>query len=247
MGRTTALRAALGSQFERVRTARVLMVGAGGIGCELLKNLVLMGFEGHIDVVDLDTIDLSNLNRQFLFQNRHIGQSKAKVARESALRFNPAANIVAHHESIMASKFNHEFFQSFDLVLNALDNLPARRHVNRLCLATGVPLVESGTEGYLGQVTAIVKGKTECFECEPRPAPKTFPVCTIRSTPSAPIHCIVWAKDYLLPQLFGPGVDNEENEPSGDGIENSGAPIAASPLAVRLWGPFTLLPLFILR
>ena len=58
--------------------ARVLMVGAGGIGCELLKNLVLTGF-GEIHIVDLDTIDLSNLNRQFLFRNEHIKKSKALV------------------------------------------------------------------------------------------------------------------------------------------------------------------------
>lgn len=61
--------------------ARVLMVGAGGIGCELLKNLVLTGF-GDIHIVDLDTIDLSNLNRQFLFRNEHIKKSKALVWRD---------------------------------------------------------------------------------------------------------------------------------------------------------------------
>jgi len=67
-----------------------------------------------------------------------------------------------------------------------------------MCLAANVPLLESGTAGHLGQVTAIRKGETECFDCRPKPTPKTFPVCTIRSTPSAPIHCIVWAKSYLF-------------------------------------------------
>ena len=209
--------------YARVKKARLLMVGAGGIGCELLKNLVLSGFDGRIEVVDLDTIDLSNLNRQFLFQKRHIGQSKAQVARESALRFNAAADIVAHHKSIMDPAFNIAYFSSFDLVLNALDNIAARRHVNRLCLAANVPLIESGTAGYLGQVSVICKGRTECYECQPIAPPKTFPVCTIRSTPSSPIHCIVWAKDYLLAQLFGAGVADEEQEPVGEGTENTGA------------------------
>lgn len=84
-----------------------------------------------------------------------------------------------------------------------------------MCMAAKVPLVESGTAGYLGQVQPLLKVSTiyvssasifnnlaqdltECFDCIPKPTPKTFPTCTIRSTPSQPIHCIVWAKSYLL-------------------------------------------------
>jgi len=67
------------SPTNEAEQARILMVGAGGIGCELLKNLVLSGF-GEIHIVDLDTIDLSNLNRQFLFRHEHIKKSKALVS-----------------------------------------------------------------------------------------------------------------------------------------------------------------------
>ena len=67
-------------------------------GCELLKNLVLTGFN-NITVIDLDTIDVSNLNRQFLFQKKHVGKSKALVAKESALQFKPDVNITALHFS----------------------------------------------------------------------------------------------------------------------------------------------------
>ncbi|KAI9099384.1 hypothetical protein DFS34DRAFT_642694 [Phlyctochytrium arcticum] len=184
------------------------MVGAGGIGCELLKNLVLSGFS-QIEVVDLDTIDLSNLNRQFLFQRKHIGKSKAEVAKETALLFNPNVNITAYHDSIYEPQFSLPWFKRFDLVLNALDNLAARRHVNAMCLAAGIPLVESGTEGFKGQVTLHIKGQTRCYDCDGKPSRKTYPVCTIRSTPSAPIHCIVWAKSYLFSLLFG---KNEEDD-----------------------------------
>lgn len=177
------------------------MVGAGGIGCELLKNLVLLGIP-EIHIIDLDTIDLSNLNRQFLFGREHIKKSKAMVAKETASKFNPNVNIVAHHDNIMAEKYNVEWFKGFDIVYNALDNLEARRHVNRICLAAKVPLIESGTAGFNGQVQVIVADKTECYDCNPKPTTKSFPVCTIRSTPSQPIHCIVWAKSYLFSQLF---------------------------------------------
>lgn len=177
--------------------SRVLMVGAGGIGCELLKNIALLGF-GEIHVVDLDTIDLSNLNRQFLFKHEHIKKSKALVAKDTALKFNPRVKIEAHHANIKDSQFNVEWFRGFNIVFNALDNMEARRHVNKMCLAADIPLIESGTTGFNGQVQVIKKGVTACYDCSPKDAPKSFPVCTIRSTPSQPIHCIVWGKSYLL-------------------------------------------------
>ncbi|KAK4617911.1 Ubiquitin-activating enzyme E1-like [Fulvia fulva] len=217
--------------IKKVKESRVLLVGAGGIGCELLKNLVCCGFgtglklpqnhnaaqpaaaategeqppakKAEIVVIDLDTIDLSNLNRQFLFRKQHIKKPKATVAKETASQFNPAVNIDAHHASIFDSQYNVEFFEGFDLVFNALDNLAARRHVNKMCLAADVALIESGTTGFNGQVQAIKKGITECYDCNEKPVTKSFPICTIRSTPSQPIHCIVWAKSYLLPELFG--------------------------------------------
>ncbi|KAM5388516.1 hypothetical protein ACJA88_000380 [Fusarium oxysporum] len=198
-----------------VKQARVLMVGAGGIGCELLKNLVLTGF-GEIHIVDLDTIDLSNLNRQFLFRHEHIKKSKALVAKEAAERFNPNVKIVAHHANIKDDEFTVTWFQQFRIAFNALDNLEARRHVNKMCLAADVPLIESGTTGFNGQVQVIKKGVTACYDCTPKEAPKSFPVCTIRSTPSQPIHCIVWGKSYLLNEIFGTSEDQAAFDHSTD-------------------------------
>jgi len=139
-----------------------------------------------------------------------------QVAQESAAKFNPHVKLQAHHANIKDTQFNIEWFQGFNLVFNALDNLDARRHVNKMCLAADVPLIESGTTGFNGQVQVIKKvcnsdlrrlksdkclqcqGKTECYDCNTKEVPKSFPVCTIRSTPSQPIHCIVWAKSYLF-------------------------------------------------
>ena len=115
------------------------------------------------------------------------------------------AAYLPHHGNVCDnSKFNVPYVKSFDLVLNALDNVAARRRVNRLCLAASVPLVEAGTAGYLGQVTVIDRPSgTECYECQAKPTQKVYPICTIRSTPSQPVHCIVWAKEmYKL--CFGP-------------------------------------------
>ncbi|KAK3937333.1 hypothetical protein QBC46DRAFT_267812 [Diplogelasinospora grovesii] len=198
-----------------VKQARVLMVGAGGIGCELLKNLVLTGF-GEVHIVDLDTIDLSNLNRQFLFRHEHIKKSKALVAKEAAQKFNPDVKIVAHHANIKDPEFNIEWFSGFKIVFNALDNLEARRHVNKMCLAADVPLIESGTTGFNGQAQVIKKGVTACYDCAPKETPKSFPVCTIRSTPSQPIHCIVWGKSYLLNEIFGTSEDESAFDHSAD-------------------------------
>ena len=232
------------------------MVGAGGIGCELLKTLVLSGFED-IEMIDLDTIDVSNLNRQFLFRKRHVGMSKAKVsalpdprspranlfksiekvptsstnlspphvphqvARETVLKFRPGARIVAHHGNVKDTDFDVDFIRSFHVVLNGLDNLEARKHVNRLCLAAEVPLVESGTTGYLGQVTTHVRGTTACFECNPKPVPKSHPICTLRDTPDKPIHCVVYAADLLFPRLFSNDPNAKSDLDEEDAVELS--------------------------
>ncbi|GFN16621.1 E1 ubiquitin-activating protein uba2 [Aspergillus tubingensis] len=220
MTRETYLKRSLGTLARRIKESRVLLVGAGGIGCELLKNLLLSGF-GEIHIIDLDTIDLSNLNRQFLFRFEHIKKPKALVAKEVAHKFQPGAKLEAYHANIKDDQFNVDWFATFDVVFNALDNLDARRHVNRMCLAANVPLVESGTTGFNGQVQVIKKGVTECYDCNSKEVPKSFPVCTIRSTPSQPIHCIVWAKSYLFPELFGISEDDSSEFDHSEDAENS--------------------------
>ncbi|KAK5983462.1 SUMO-activating enzyme subunit [Trichostrongylus colubriformis] len=211
---------------------RVLVVGAGGIGCELLKNLALTGFKD-IHVVDMDTIDVSNLNRQFLFRREHVGRSKAEVASAAIRQLRPDIKITYDLDSIFSSKFNLPFFQQFFLVMNALDNRAARNHVNRMCLAAKIPLIESGSSGYLGQVRPIVRDRTECYECVTKPAQeKTFPGCTIRNTPSEHIHCTVWSK-HAFNQLFGELDIDDDISPDltdkGEGVEDGNSGGEAAP------------------
>lgn len=200
--------------------SKVLLVGAGGIGCELLKDLIMMNI-GEIHVLDLDTIDLSNLNRQFLFRHKDIKQSKSLTAIKAVEFFNHKSKLYSYHGSVMDKKvFPISFFQQFNLIYNALDNLEARFYVNRICLYLDIPLYESGTTGLKGQVQPIYPYLSECFHCVPKETPKTFPVCTIRSTPSKPVHCITWAKDFLFSQLFGEGDPGDAPNPASSEFTN---------------------------
>ena len=137
---------------SRITASPILLIGAGGIGCELLKNLALAGFT-RVTIVDLDTIDVSNLNRQFLFRSQHVGQPKCVVACEVGRAMAPTAaaggaagengeggdngesgvQYQALHGNVCdTATFNASYIGQFALVLNALDNVTARRRVNRL-------------------------------------------------------------------------------------------------------------------
>ena len=89
------------------------------------------------------------------------------------------------------------------MVINALDNEEARKHVNQICFNLGTPLVDAGTNGYDMTCISILKGTTPCYQCIDRKKDQTFPVCTIRQKPEKIIHCIVWAK-ALFEGLYGP-------------------------------------------
>jgi ubiquitin-like 1-activating enzyme E1 B len=185
MNLLTGIKATVGPELmDKIQSCQVLLVGAGGIGCELLKNLALCGFR-RVHVIDLDTIDVSNLNRQLLFRSQHVGHPKCTVAAQVATQMasDPSqVEYIAHHGNVCDNSFFHtQFVEQFDLVLNALDNVTARRRVNRICLAASVPLIEAGTTGYLGQVNVIDKESgVACYECKTQETQKVYPICTIR-------------------------------------------------------------------
>ena len=125
----------------------MLVVGAGGIGCELVKCLSVTGFQ-KLSVIDLDTIDISNLNRQFLFRRQHVDMPKSKTLKEAICAQNNQIIIDDYIGKIQEDRFGFSFFSKFDLVINALDNDEARNHVNQMCFNLNIPLVEAGTNGY---------------------------------------------------------------------------------------------------
>lgn len=187
---------------------RLLVVGAGGVGCELLKTLLLCDPVCHIDVVDFDTIETSNLNRQFLFTRADRGRHKSTTAvakLRNIMTGAPGTTITAHTGSIF--DWGIKEIQNYDAVFTALDNVPARKHLNRICLAINKPMIDGGTGGLFGQAQMHIGKVTDCYECKPPAKKEIIPVCTIRSKPTEPKHCIVWAK-LAFEYLFGSSTDD---------------------------------------
>eukprot|EP00127_Corallochytrium_limacisporum_P007341 Clim_evm28s247 gene=Clim_evmTU28s247 len=201
--------------FETVRDiAKILVIGAGGLGCELLKDLALMGFK-HLEVIDMDTIDVSNLNRQFLFRASDVGKPKATVAAEFInTRTNGRCKVTAYYGRI--EDHGPAFYSQFNIIVCGLDSIAARRWINgmlfslleyddegKVCSGM-IPMVDAGTEGFKGHARVILPGMSACFECAlpSFPPQEAYPLCTIASTPRIPEHCIEWAKIIAWPESF---------------------------------------------
>ncbi|CBY07453.1 unnamed protein product [Oikopleura dioica] len=185
---------------------RVLIVGAGGLGCEILKCMALSGF-GNIDIIDMDTIDLSNLNRQFLFRQKDVGRAKAIVAAEFITSRVEEANVTPHYCRI--EEKDSEFYRQFQIVILGLDSVQARRWMNAKLFSLLIhdddgkvlpesirPIIDGGTEGFRGHCRVICPTMTACLECnlDLFPPQVNFPLCTIASVPRLPEHCIEWSR-----------------------------------------------------
>jgi len=198
--RYDGMRAVLGSRLQRlVQDQVVFVVGAGAIGCELLKNLAMMGV-GPLTVTDNDTIEKSNLNRQFLFRERDLGAPKSEAAAEAVRRLNSRMEVTAVVKKVgkeTEGYFDDDFWFGHDVIMNALDNVDARMYVDGRCVYYRRPLLESGTEGTSGNVQVVVPFVTESYGSSADPPEASIPVCTLKSFPYLIEHCIQWARDFF--------------------------------------------------
>jgi ubiquitin-activating enzyme E1 len=204
--------AVFGTEFqEKIANLKQFLVGAGAIGCEMLKNWAMMGLgtgpNGRIWVTDMDSIEKSNLNRQFLFRAADVGGMKSDCAARAVQRMNP--DLVGHMETLKERVspdtehvFNEDFWQNLDGVTNALDNVEARTYVDRRCVFFRKPLLESGTLGTKGNTQVVLPHLTESYSSSQDPPEKEFPMCTIRSFPNKIEHTIAWAKEYMFEKSF---------------------------------------------
>lgn len=194
--------AVFGKQFQkRLGELKYFIVGAGAIGCELLKNFAMIGVGadgGQITVTDMDLIEKSNLNRQFLFRPYDVQKPKSSTAAKVIKRMNPSMNVVAQENRVCAETdavYDDAFFESLDGVANALDNVDARIYMDRKCVYYRKPLLESGTLGTKGNTQVVVPFLTESYSSSQDPPEKSIPICTLKNFPNAIEHTLQWARD----------------------------------------------------
>ncbi|KAK2862011.1 hypothetical protein Q5P01_001544 [Channa striata] len=194
-----------GSAFqEKLQRQKYFLVGAGAIGCELLKNFALIGLgagkEGHITVTDMDLIERSNLNRQFLFRSQDIGKPKSEVAARAVQEMNPQMKITAHMYRLdpdSESVYDYSFFMGLDGVAAALDNVEARVYLDGRCVQHQKSLLEGGTLGSKGHTLVVVPHLTESYGPAKSSSTNAIPLCTLKNFPHRIEHTLQWARDQF--------------------------------------------------
>ncbi|KAI8394146.1 ubiquitin-activating emzyme E1 [Radiomyces spectabilis] len=201
---------------EKIANTKEFLVGAGAIGCEMLKNWAMMGLgagpNGRLVITDMDTIEKSNLNRQFLFRPADVGQLKSERAAVAVSKMNPdlEGKIDVHQERVgpdTENIYDDDFFESLSGVTNALDNVEARKYMDRRCVYYRKPLLESGTLGTKGNTQVVLPFLTESYSSSQDPPEKAIPICTLKNFPNAIEHTIQWARD-LFEGYFKQPADN---------------------------------------
>ncbi len=172
-----------------LKSSRVLIAGVGGLGCEIAKNLTMVGV-GHIDLVDLDIIEHSNLNRQMLFIGSDVARPKAHAAVDMLKKINPNITIRGYHTSL--EQLPPVLFKKADVIIGGLDSMQARVNLNTQAIRFNKPFIDGGVNGYHGHVYTIFPKDNACFECYPVSSTESdeMAACTVVGVPRKRIHCL---------------------------------------------------------
>ncbi|KAM8757171.1 ubiquitin-like modifier-activating enzyme 1 isoform 2-T2 [Acanthopagrus schlegelii] len=201
--------AVFGHAFQgKLERQKYFLVGAGAIGCELLKNFALIGLGagegGHITVTDMDFIEKSNLNRQFLFRSQDIGKPKSEAAASAVREMNPRMNITAHQNRLGPDSeglYDYNFFMGLDGVAAALDNVEGRVYLDKRCVQHQKPMLEGGTLGSKGHTLVVVPHLTESYGQDTSTSNNAIPLCTLKNFPHRIEHTLQWARDHFEGQF----------------------------------------------
>jgi adenylyltransferase/sulfurtransferase len=163
--------------LEKLRKAKVCVVGVGGIGNPVVTQLTAMGV-GKLKIVDRDIIEISNLHRQHLYTENDLGKVKVEAAKERLEKINSSVEIEALPNSV--TKYTAEsIIRGYDIVVDALDSIDARYALNDACIKLNIPLIYAGALGMLGSVCTIIPNKTACLRCIfPALAEDDMPTCS---------------------------------------------------------------------
>ncbi len=161
----------------KIQRSKVAVIGAGGLGCPVITYLVAAGI-GYLKIIDADSIDISNLQRQFLYSPEHIGASKSQTAAEGMSKFNPNVQIQATNKRLNTDNIS-ELLADFDIIVDCSDNFETRYLLNRFAIRNEKILISGAVSTMNGQLFTFKNG-SPCYEClfPPLPDNQQAPACT---------------------------------------------------------------------
>ena len=189
---------------NKLSNINLFIIGAGALGCEFLKTFSLMGISTNknknVTITDNDNIEISNLNRQFLFKHDNVGEPKSIIASNEVKKINKDFNVYPMNSKVGIETediFNEEFWEKQDFIINAVDNLDARIYISEQSIIFRKILIDSGTLGTFANSQVIVPFKTIEYFLPKRKnnEQRDIAMCTIRNYPTSIEHCIEWARD----------------------------------------------------
>ena len=195
--------AIFGDEFQnKIKNLELFLIGSGAIGCELLKNFAMMGVSSEKNkksiITDCDKIEMSNLNRQFLFRKEDIGHSKSLIACNAIKKMNHDFNCISSNQKVEESTehiFNEQFWKSRDFIICGLDNAIARNYVNKKCHKYKKTFLDAGTNGTKGRITVVIPFVTTQAEYPESQNMNNFLSCTLKFFPTKIEHCIEWSRE----------------------------------------------------